>query len=152
MSSIRRIDNLGRIVIPEEVRRSLRISDGDALEMETTPNGALIMKKYTPYTFIQSIYLATNVLQREGISCAFYDRHDLIAGNRIAGFPAIVLERWLNERSSFNYSYQGATIKIYPIITLDELYGFLAVIDATQDDYVRAVIRMLEEELKQYSD
>lgn len=45
---IRRIDDLGRVVIPKEIRRSLRIKEGDPLELYTTNNGELVLKKYSP--------------------------------------------------------------------------------------------------------
>ena len=43
---VRRIDELGRVVIPKEIRRSLRIKEGDPLELYTTPNGEVVFKKY----------------------------------------------------------------------------------------------------------
>lgn len=43
---IRRIDELGRVVIPKEIRRSLRIKDGDPLEIFTSRDGEVIFKKY----------------------------------------------------------------------------------------------------------
>lgn len=43
---VRRIDELGRIVIPKEIRRSLRIKDGDLLEIFTSRDGEIIFKKY----------------------------------------------------------------------------------------------------------
>ena len=45
---IRRIDDLGRIVIPKEVRRVMRIKEGDSLEIFTTPNGEIILKTIEP--------------------------------------------------------------------------------------------------------
>lgn len=43
---IRRVDDLGRVVIPKEVRRSMRIKEGDPLEIFTTNDGAICFKKY----------------------------------------------------------------------------------------------------------
>lgn len=43
---VRRIDELGRVVIPKEIRRSLRIKDGDPLEIFTSRDGEIIFKKY----------------------------------------------------------------------------------------------------------
>ena len=45
---VRRIDDLGRIVIPKEIRRTLRIREGDALEIFTDREGEIILKKYSP--------------------------------------------------------------------------------------------------------
>lgn len=45
---VRRIDDLGRIVIPKEIRRTLRIREGDPLEIFTDREGGIILKKYSP--------------------------------------------------------------------------------------------------------
>ena len=45
---VRRIDDLGRIVIPKEIRRTLRIREGDPLEIFTGNDGEVILKKYSP--------------------------------------------------------------------------------------------------------
>ena len=45
---VRRIDDLGRVVIPKEIRRTLRIREGDPLEIFTDKDGELIFKKYSP--------------------------------------------------------------------------------------------------------
>jgi AbrB family transcriptional regulator (stage V sporulation protein T) len=45
---VRRIDDLGRIVIPKEIRRTLRIREGDPLEIFTDKEGEIILKKYSP--------------------------------------------------------------------------------------------------------
>ena len=43
---VRRVDDLGRVVIPKEIRRTLRIREGDPLELFTTRDGEVIFKKY----------------------------------------------------------------------------------------------------------
>ena len=45
---VRRIDDLGRVVIPKEIRRTLRIKEGDPLEIFTDREGQIILKKYSP--------------------------------------------------------------------------------------------------------
>lgn len=45
---VRRIDDLGRVVIPKEIRRTLRIREGDPLEIFTDRDGEIILKKYSP--------------------------------------------------------------------------------------------------------
>ncbi len=45
---VRRIDDLGRVVIPKEIRRTLRIREGDPLEIYTDREGQIILKKYSP--------------------------------------------------------------------------------------------------------
>lgn len=45
---VRRIDDLGRVVVPKEIRRTLRIREGDPLEIYTNREGGIILKKYSP--------------------------------------------------------------------------------------------------------
>ncbi|OLN24294.1 stage V sporulation protein T [Domibacillus antri] len=47
---VRRIDDLGRVVIPKEIRRTLRIREGDPLEIFVDRDGEVILKKYSPFT------------------------------------------------------------------------------------------------------
>lgn len=52
---MRRIDELGRVVIPKEIRRTLRIREGDPLEIYTDHDGEVVLKKYSPIGEIASI-------------------------------------------------------------------------------------------------
>ena len=52
---VRRIDDLGRVVIPKEIRRTLKIREGEPLEIFTDRNGEVILKKYAPINDL-SIY------------------------------------------------------------------------------------------------
>ena len=45
---VRRIDDLGRVVVPKEIRRTLRIREGDSMEIFTGTDGEIILKKYSP--------------------------------------------------------------------------------------------------------
>ena len=45
---VRRIDDLGRVVIPKEIRRTMRIREGEPLEIYTDRDGEVIFKKYSP--------------------------------------------------------------------------------------------------------
>ncbi len=45
---VRRIDDLGRVVIPKEIRRTMRIREGDPLEIFTGPDAEVVFKKYSP--------------------------------------------------------------------------------------------------------
>ena len=52
---VRRIDELGRVVIPKEIRRTLRIREGDPLEIFTDHDGEVVLKKYSPIGAIAAI-------------------------------------------------------------------------------------------------
>ena len=45
---VRRIDDLGRFVVPKEIRRTMRIREGDPLEIFTNREGEIMLKKYSP--------------------------------------------------------------------------------------------------------
>ena len=77
---VRRIDDLGRIVIPKEIRRTLRIRESDPLEIYTGTAGEVIFKKYSPIGELGSFAADyTEVLNRTaGISVAITDR--VVAG------------------------------------------------------------------------
>lgn len=45
---VRRIDDLGRVVVPKEIRRTLRIREGDPLEIYTDREGGIVLRKYSP--------------------------------------------------------------------------------------------------------
>ncbi len=51
---VRRIDDLGRVVIPKEIRRTMRIREGDPLEIYTDRDGEVIFKKYSPIGELQA--------------------------------------------------------------------------------------------------
>lgn len=78
---VRRIDDLGRIVIPKEIRRTLRIRETDPLEIFTAKDGEIILKKYSPVgelTEVAKTY-AEALAQATGLSVAISDRDQIIA-------------------------------------------------------------------------
>ena len=52
---VRRIDDLGRVVIPKEIRRTLRIKEGTPLEIFTDREGEIILKKYSPEEYEKAL-------------------------------------------------------------------------------------------------
>lgn len=78
---VRRIDDLGRVVIPKEIRRTLRIREGDSLEIYTDREGEIILKKYSPIAELGELarqYVDT-LAQASGGIVAVTDRDHLIA-------------------------------------------------------------------------
>ncbi len=83
---VRRIDDLGRVVIPKEIRRVLRIREGDPLEIYTDREGEVIFKKYSPIGELVSFaaQYADTLNKTCGMSVIISDRDAVIA---CAGVP-----------------------------------------------------------------
>jgi len=83
---VRRIDDLGRVVIPKEIRRTMRIREGDPLEIYTEKDGEVIFKKYSPMGELADF--ATQICETlsKTTSCitAVCDRDTIIA---VSGVP-----------------------------------------------------------------
>ena len=78
---VRRIDDLGRVVIPKEIRRTMRIKEGDPLEIYTDREGEVIFKKYSPIGEMQDFATDyADTLQKTSSSPIFIcDRDAVIA-------------------------------------------------------------------------
>lgn len=78
---IRRIDDLGRIVIPKEIRRSLRMREGDPLEIFTDRGGEVILKKYSIMAGLTSLAkdCAASIYKSAGVRCAVCDGEKITA-------------------------------------------------------------------------
>lgn len=80
---VRRIDDLGRVVIPKEIRRTLRIKEGAPLEIFTDREGEIILKKYSPIgelgTFAKEY--AEAIAQACGHSVCITDHDQIIAAS-----------------------------------------------------------------------
>lgn len=78
---VRRIDDLGRVVIPKEIRRTLRIREGDPLEIYTERDGEVIFKKYSPMGDLsqQAAQICEAVFKNTGWMAAVSDRDSVIA-------------------------------------------------------------------------
>ena len=78
---VRRIDDLGRVVIPKEIRRTMRIREGDPLEIFTNKEGEVIFKKYSAMESITELVLvfAEALAKATGGSAAVCDRDTILA-------------------------------------------------------------------------
>ena len=102
-------DDLGRVVIPKEIRRTMRIREGDPLEIFTDRDGEVIFKKYSPIGELSEFagQYAETLHKTGGLSVAICDRDAIIA---CAGIPkkdytdrklSPELEEVLEERAFF---------------------------------------------------
>jgi AbrB family transcriptional regulator (stage V sporulation protein T) len=78
---VRRIDDLGRVVIPKEIRRTLRIREGDPLEIFTDREGEVILKKYSPISELGDFAkeYAETLYETLGTPVLISDRDEMIA-------------------------------------------------------------------------
>lgn len=117
---VRRIDDLGRIVIPKEIRRTLRIREGDPLEIYLE-DGGVVFKKYSPLGMNKDvIHIAHTMASNAGFTIAIYDRDSVMVGPR--SFPHNVGDYWEYHRDVF----QDGDFFIYPVYSDGELVGFIA--------------------------
>lgn len=108
---VRRIDDLGRVVIPKEIRRTMRIREGDPLEIYTDAGGEVIFKKYSPIgemapfavQYAEALSLATE------LSVIICDRDHCVAAAGISKKEVIerritpVLEEIMEQRRTVSY-------------------------------------------------
>jgi len=80
---VRRIDDLGRVVIPKEIRRTLRIREGDPLEIFTDREGEIILKKYSPIGELGQFaeQYAESLAKATGCLVCITDRDHVIAAS-----------------------------------------------------------------------
>ncbi len=108
---VRRIDDLGRVVIPKEIRRTMRIREGDPLEIYTDREGEVIFKKYSPIGELNSFasQYAETLYKTCDLSIIITDRDTVIA---TAGVPkkeyaekriSADLEKITENRSMYQY-------------------------------------------------
>ncbi|MCX7715252.1 MAG: stage V sporulation protein T [Clostridia bacterium] len=83
---VRRIDDLGRVVIPKEIRRTMRIREGDPLEIYTEKDGEVIFKKYSPIGELGDFATeyAETLAKTSGYGACITDRDVIIA---VSGVP-----------------------------------------------------------------
>lgn len=77
---VRRIDDLGRIVIPKEIRKTLRIKDGESLEIFLSSDN-IVLKKYSPLEGLQNFYkmYAESIFSEIGNNVIVVDRDKIVA-------------------------------------------------------------------------
>ena len=133
---VRRIDDLGRVVIPKEIRRTLRLPEGTALEIYTDREDAIILKKYSQLETIENVSVdyveAFNSIIKHNIIVT--DRDKVIAvsgplkkkylGKEVNEFT----ERSIERRDSFSEKQK----KIFQIIKDEDengYYSFSSIVD-----------------------
>lgn len=128
---VRRIDDLGRVVIPKEIRRTLRLREGTPLEIFTDREGEIILKKYSPMVELTAFagQYAESMAQATGMMVCITDRDQIIA---VSGGPkkdllqksvSKQLELAINERETI---VAGKDDKQFVPIAAEEIEGVTA--------------------------
>ncbi len=118
---VRRIDDLGRVVIPKEIRRTLRIREGDPLEIFTDREGQVILKKYSPIGELNEFAseYCQSLHDNTGHIAIITDRDTIIAisgGSKKEYLDKRVspdLERLTENRTTYVADEKNKPIKIY---------------------------------------
>ena len=142
---VRRIDDLGRVVIPKEIRRVFRIREGDALEIFTSRDGEVIFKKYSPVgemssfstQYAETLYkicqMAVIITDRDNvIACAGTSKKEYMERKLSEDFDAIMNGRSLfsdSDRTKMISVTEGASSYVryaMPIVTDGDVVGCIA--------------------------
>lgn len=148
---VRRIDELGRIVIPKEIRRTLKIKNGTPLEIYSGDNGELLLKKYSPILEIsdfadevaESIYKSTEhsvfiTNMDKVISCIGVPKNSYINKAIDSNIEKIINSRQnkVYEKQSFNSSlFADIQIQNYiicPIISAGDVFGSIILFNTSR--------------------
>ena len=157
---VRRIDDLGRVVIPKEIRRTLRLREGTPLEIFTDREGEIILKKYSPMMELTSfaVQYAEAMAQSTGLFVCITDRDQVIA---VAGGAkkdllqrniSRQLEQAINERSTVIAARED---KAFIQLVDEELEGISAQVVAPiicEGDAIGAVALMSREPRAKFGD
>ncbi len=140
---VRRIDDLGRVVIPKEIRRVMQLRDGAPLEIFVGDDGSVIFKKFSALSSLEdkARQLADAILSVERLPAAVVDRERVIASSgsgtkALAGLPItdeldkLLLSRTPSElRVALCKDSDVVSAFAVPIISQSELVGGLIIPD-----------------------
>ncbi len=155
---VRRIDDLGRVVIPKEIRRTLHIKESDPLEIFTDRDGAVIFKKYSPMGELRdfAVQICESLYKTTGTPAAICDRDTVIAvsgGSRRELQEKAVspeLEEILDGRKFYQQSPGSVSM---PVLAGDESYGVsVAAPILSEGDVLGAVLFLSETGGRQATD
>jgi len=146
---VRRIDELGRVVIPKEIRRTLRIREGDPLEIYTDREGEVIFKKYSPIGELQNFasQYAETLNRTANLNVVICDRDSIIA---TAGVPkkdfaekpiSTEVDKIMNSRSPYTYHLNASVI--YAVTGTEDWFISYAAPILTGGEVIGAVISLV---------
>ena len=153
---VRRIDDLGRIVIPKEIRKNLRIKDGESLEIFLSGD-SVVLKKYSPLDSLSEVYnnYVQSIYSETGSDVLIVDRDKVVAfaGNskykyldktisvyleRVIQNRGVVISKKKSRVSIIDGAYIISNYVISPIITGSDVFGAIIVLSSgdKMDDFI----------------
>lgn len=124
---VRRIDDLGRVVVPKEIRRILRIREGDPLEIFTGNSGEIVLKKYSPISDMNQVAaeFAETAAQNLGCTVAITDTDMFIAssGKEKRLFANSKIDEELDYQIQTKEKYESPSKVIVPILAHGDVIG-----------------------------
>lgn len=136
---IRRIDDLGRVVIPKEIRRTLRIREGDPLEIFIEKDCVCFQKYSALGSLSEDILRVVQTMAQRTFKhqVAIYDDRCKISGPN--SYSSYVDVSWEDNRTPFRYQGMG----VYPIVSDDELYGYICCPESDMGAEMTMIVRYL---------
>ena len=157
---VRRIDDLGRVVIPKEIRRTLRLREGTPLEIFTDREGEIILKKYSPMMELNAFagQYADAMAQYSGLMVCITDRDQVIAaagGAKKELYQKPIskqLEQVIQERTSV---LAGKDDRNYTPVAIEDIEGITAQVVVPiicEGDAIGAVVLLSRESRVKFGD
>ena len=136
---VRRIDDLGRIVIPKEIRRNLHIREGDPLEIFLEEDGGVVFKKYSIMgEFSSYAKQMQNALSSNGIAAAIFDNDGILCGPHSFGITRVP-DDWIDIRSS---ATKWESMFITPILVNGDQVGFICYKNSNNEESVHDMVKL----------
>ncbi len=159
---VRRIDDLGRVVIPKEIRRTLRIREGDPLEIFTGNSGEVVFKKYSPMGELSSLAgdICAAISQNNKLCVAVFDcerciaadggyKKDLLDLPISAELENLVEQRrlFISEADNSVPCVEGVDHTIHamcPIITAGDIVGCVCLLNDFSGNFDQSDVKLIQ--------
>ena len=148
---VRRVDSLGRVVIPKEIRHTLRIKEGSPLEIYTEKDGAVTFRKYSPLGDLQDFasQMCDSIRRNTGCIAAVSDRDTIIAQaggqkRELMDKPnSVELDKLMEQRK--NYRYVSGQARLKATESSDKYHLGVAAPILSQGDLMGCVMLLIGE-------
>lgn len=152
---VRRIDDLGRVVIPKEIRRTMRIREGDPLEIYTDREGEVIFKKYSPIGELNTFasQYADTLSKTCNLSVLICDRDAVIAVGGVSKKEYMdkalgkALDEIMQKRTLYRYTGEQGAEKLYATDDVGDQFVSCAMPIISEGDVIGCVVSLQGEQV-----